>query len=810
MKSYYGYEEVGLVGSVSTEALERHALVEVQGEVCLALAAGEKLSLVSARRFSVVARPSAGTAVVTCSDALGGLLVFGNAGGEIFAFDCREARDIGRFAGHSGGLRHVRLFGADAAQLCASVDGATLQVWDPRLCVGRAHAPLRGEPRDLAAAAGLVFVLHADALRVYDGQTAALLQVLEARAETGLLCPLIAGGRAMLGLCTPTEQCLLYPIEQRQLGEPTDFARQGFQRAIQVLSAGRFLLLLTEEGWVEAYRLLDAEALARRQRRGRPASPGVVPLLRFRLPRQFRRIAFSPRPFRLFAFSARNSAAEFDVDFKARTAVERMVWAGWGHANGVRWLAMSHDDNSLLSGSSDSVCYWSCAGNVLAKQLALHRSSRGVFLPGDRFAAVGMLSGAVVLVDVATGRQHEHALSAPVSDVSLVRGSPPVVAALCGERTVVLLRIARRAEGFGFAEQQRVELREPALRLWPAVDEKHLFAALADNSLSMIFADSLRESLGFYGHALPVADAALSTDGYVLATVSGDATLRVWDRDYGNCRRILKLAHRGGCTAICLLRDTHLALTGGRDGTVGYWDLDVFVCLRRMETRVGVVRALSAAGVGEFFFVAGESRLLRRFDRATTLFTAEDARAEDEDEATVRAHLEEEGTVDAVEANRRLRSFLSAEELMEEAERLEGELRDEQLELESQLLSRKRPASHSAQLPTAAFMARLAAVPRGELASILRFVHFSTLAKMLPHILHSLENSRNFEHCLPLVRHIFSVSRKALWQSPQDARMLRLIADRLVALASARQGLLARNKGALGLLVAQLKQSHST
>ena len=67
----------------------------------------------------------------------------------------------------------------------------------------------------------------------------------------------------------------------------------------------------------------------------------------------------------------------------------------------------------------------------------------------------------------------------------------------------------------------------------------------------------------------------------MLATVSQDKSIRIWDLDFGNCRRIINKAHDVGIFKITILNDTHYAITSGKDNFVKYWDLDTFELVMR-------------------------------------------------------------------------------------------------------------------------------------------------------------------------------------------------------------------------------------
>ncbi len=106
--------------------------------------------------------------------------------------------------------------------------------------------------------------------------------------------------------------------------------------------------------------------------------------------------------------------------------------------------------------------------------------------------------------------------------------------------------------------------------------KNYLFISYNDNTVRMHFSDTLKERLSFYGHALPVTDFDISSDDYVVATVSSDKSLRIWDSEFGNCRKIITRAHGNAIHCIAIVKNTHYALTGGNLPSINFWDLDTF------------------------------------------------------------------------------------------------------------------------------------------------------------------------------------------------------------------------------------------
>lgn len=74
------------------------------------------------------------------------------------------------------------------------------------------------------------------------------------------------------------------------------------------------------------------------------------------------------------------------------------------------------------------------------------------------------------------------------------------------------------------------------------------------------------------GHVRPVYALALTADGRLAVSGSGDGVLRVWDVAAGAERGVLR-GHRGEVRDVAVTPDGHLALSGATDKTLRLWDL---------------------------------------------------------------------------------------------------------------------------------------------------------------------------------------------------------------------------------------------
>ena len=163
-----------------------------------------------------------------------------------------------------------------------------------------------------------------------------------------------------------------------------------------------------------------------------------------------------------------------------------------------------------------------------------------------------------------------------------------------------------------------------------------LAVALLNSTIQVVRAGTLELAYSLYGHKLPVTCIASDSDVALIATGSGDKSLRLWGVDFGDCRRTLRPAHDAGLTGVAFVPQTHHIFTCARDGLVKYWDGDTGEHLLTLPGHgPEEVWALSVSGDGAFLASVGQDRSVRVWERTEEPFFAEEER-----EARVEALLD--------------------------------------------------------------------------------------------------------------------------------------------------------------------------
>lgn len=100
----------------------------------------------------------------------------------------------------------------------------------------------------------------------------------------------------------------------------------------------------------------------------------------------------------------------------------------------------------------------------------------------------------------------------------------------------------------------------------------------------------MEASHALIGHSQRVTD-VLAVDGRHLLTTAHDGTLRLWDADSGQVRRVL-VGHQGGVACAVMLTPYH-AVSGGVDTTLRVWDLRTGDLLRTLSGHEWPITALT-------------------------------------------------------------------------------------------------------------------------------------------------------------------------------------------------------------------------
>jgi WD40 repeat protein len=139
-----------------------------------------------------------------------------------------------------------------------------------------------------------------------------------------------------------------------------------------------------------------------------------------------------------------------------------------------------------------------------------------------------------------------------------------------------------------------------------AVDEGHIISGSFDNTIRL-WDKNMGECVRILtGHESGVRK-LIADKGYIISG-GGDSTIRIWDNNTGECIRILK-GHEGDVYALGV--DEGYIISGSRDNTIRIWDKNTGECIRTLQGHNDAVYTLV---MDEGYIISGS------WDRTITLW----------------------------------------------------------------------------------------------------------------------------------------------------------------------------------------------
>ena len=147
-------------------------------------------------------------------------------------------------------------------------------------------------------------------------------------------------------------------------------------------------------------------------------------------------------------------------------------------------------------------------------------------------------------------------------------------------------------------------------------DGRLAMAAVADATIRIWDVETGDARRIFRVEAGSVNDAAFAPDGRRVLSAHSGGTLRLWDRESGEeIRRFT--GHTGEVQAVVFSRDGRRALSGGADHTLRLWDVATGQELRRLEGHTMEVRTVALSPDGGFALSGGADGSMRLWNLTT-------------------------------------------------------------------------------------------------------------------------------------------------------------------------------------------------
>jgi WD40 repeat protein len=118
------------------------------------------------------------------------------------------------------------------------------------------------------------------------------------------------------------------------------------------------------------------------------------------------------------------------------------------------------------------------------------------------------------------------------------------------------------------------------------------------------------------GHSFYVYGVAVTPDGKLAVSASGDNTLEVWDLKTGGALRTLE-GHSDSVHGVAVMPDGKRAVSGSWDHTLKVWDLETGVALRTLKGHSASVYGVAVTPDGKRVVSASEDKTLKVWDLET-------------------------------------------------------------------------------------------------------------------------------------------------------------------------------------------------
>lgn len=455
-----------------------------------------------------------------------------------------------------------------------------------------------------------------------------------------------------------------------------------------------------------------------------------------------------------------------------------------GHRSDVRAVAISSDDQLLLSLSSSAVKIWNARSLQCIRTLddGLSLALSAVFAPGNMHVVVGTKTGELLLFDLNSGECIWKEASAhngsAVWSIDVRPDGRGIVTGGADQHVNFWDFEMHRIDGsdglrLGLSHARLLKMTDDVLcvRFSNTKDAKKLVVAVAllDCTVKVFHDDSLKFFVSLYGHKLPVMSMDISSDDAMIATASADKNVKLWGLDFGDCHKSI-FAHQDSIMCVRFVKKTHYFFTASKDKSIAYWDGDHFERILKIDQEhFGEVWGLAVSTDGSFVVSCSQDRSLVKYVRTEDQVFLEEEREKEmeqlfEDELSKKSSrnapalggkdkVGEDEDASASAAKRTIESVKAGESLMEAVELADAELAAI-AEYEKRKAKKAKEAEHRSQVtPSSDTVAALAPRTPNILLlgySPLKYV-LNALRRVRPHEMEEALIVLPFEHVEKLI-----------------------------------------------------------
>lgn len=292
-----------------------------------------------------------------------------------------------------------------------------------------------------------------------------------------------------------------------------------------------------------------------------------------------------------------------------------------GHRSDVRTLALSSDDEMLLSGSNNTIKIWNVHTKQCIRTLDSGYALCSAFVPGNKHVIVGTKTGQLEIYDISSStlietiEAHDGAiwsLQIRPDKKGLVTGSADKDVKFWDFQLVEDEKT--HARHLSVVHMRTLRMSDDVLCVRYSQNQKLIAISLLDCTVKVFYHDTLKFFLSLYGHKLPVLSMDISSDNTLIATASADKSIKLWGLDFGDCHKSI-FAHQDSIMQCQFVWGTHYLFTVSKDKLVKYWDCDKFDNIQKLEGHQSEIWSLAVGKYGNFIVTGSHDRSIRIWAR---------------------------------------------------------------------------------------------------------------------------------------------------------------------------------------------------
>ncbi|KAI8896096.1 WD40-repeat-containing domain protein [Globomyces pollinis-pini] len=305
-----------------------------------------------------------------------------------------------------------------------------------------------------------------------------------------------------------------------------------------------------------------------------------------------------------------------------------------GHRSDIRTLALSDDDEYLVSGSSDMIKVWALQTGNCVQTLSSGYALCSAFLPGNKHIVVGTKAGELQLYELSSSTLLEtiEAHSGPIWSLKVLPDKTGLVTGSQDKQVKFwkfsmiddpeYSRINKRAS---LTHTRTLKLSDDILCVTLSPDGKLLAVSLLDLTVKIFYIDTLKFFLSLYGHKLPVISMDISSDSRIIITSSSDKTVKIWGLDFGDCHKSL-LCHQDSVMQCQFIWGTYHFFTVSKDKSIKMWDAEKFDEICQLDGHQGEIWSLAVGKYGNFIVTGSHDKSIRIWEKTDEQFVLSEER----------------------------------------------------------------------------------------------------------------------------------------------------------------------------------------